>query len=351
MAEVELISPHLIDRIQQNVTAAAETGQGPSRPESLDLGERTRRMDNRAPFVITCDSFARLGRFIVLWANPSTWQWSMKQRGTVQKTRGGSIVHIWRDRVRPTYFDEPEVTMTFQSGNIIPIRTLRKRIRGGMEVVSEADKRTFNAATGNAGTSAVGSTSVTTIPPGLLNFYEFVEMLDEPKILDDGSMNFVSIIASTPMFPQLVLKGYFNPEGLSWSENDQEPNAFDWTSQFTVVHTYPAINSGRRLRAVFEQLSGKSPVGMILTDRNGRRLDLSRNPDQTSTGRASNRSAEPRGATDTQRYHPPNGVNPTGGRAQDVAWRDAAARDGRISADNPLGDLRPGQTIDDLPLP
>jgi hypothetical protein len=342
MAEVAQIQPHLVDWVRERTMAASNSLRA-VHPESMDLGERNRRVDGRSPFVVTCDSFARQGRFIVLWASPSTWQWTLKQRGTVQKTRAGSVVHIWRDRVRPTYYDEAEVNMTFQSGNIIPIRTLRKRSRGGVETVQESLRGSV--------ANPAGFDSITTIPPGLLNFYEFVEMLDEPKILDTGSMNFVSIIASTPMFPQLVLKGFFNPEGVSWSESKDDPNDFEWSAQFTVTQTFPAINSGRRLRSTFEQLSGKSVIGNVLVGPTGRRLNINGTPDMSASGRASSSATDPRGATDTQRYHPPGGVNPTGGRAQDVAWRNSAVNSGRISADNPLGDLRPGQTVDDLPLP
>lgn len=289
MAEVAELSPYLLDYVRQRGQAAINNAEGPTRPESLDLGERTRRIDVRAPFVLTCDSFARAGRYIVLWCNPSSWQWSLKQRGTVQKTRGGSVKHMWRDRTRPTYFDEAEVNITFQSGNIIPIRTRRTLTPGSTETVEEVNNisqranrpkgETFvNAGKVKASMNGAGEL-VTTIPPGLLNFYEFIEMMDEPIALDDGSPNYITIIASTPMFPQLVIKCFANPDGLQWAENDQEPNSFDWTQAFTIISTYPELNSGQKLRSMFESMSGKSAVNSVLVDHRGLRRDAEGNVD------------------------------------------------------------------------
>lgn len=287
MAEVEQISPYLVDYIRQRTTAAINNASNVARPESLDLGERTRRIDVRAPFVLTVDSFARTGRYIVLWANPTTWQWSIKQRGTIQKTRGGSVRHMWRDRLRRTYFDEPEVNITFQTGNLIPIRTRRTLNPSSTEVVVEADgskrQRLVNAEKAKASIGGSGET-VTTIPPGLLNFYEFFEMIDEPTTLDDGSMNYTTIIASTTMFPQLVLKGFFNPDSLSFAETAEDPNNVEWTCAFTVTSTYPEITSSRKLRAVFESMSGKSSVNMVLMDKRGLRRDSEGNVDINRPG-------------------------------------------------------------------
>ena len=51
---------------------------------------------------------------IVWYANPKSVDWTINQRGSEAKTKSGTVLHIWRDRLRRTDFDDPKINITFQ---------------------------------------------------------------------------------------------------------------------------------------------------------------------------------------------------------------------------------------------
>jgi hypothetical protein len=180
---------------------------------------------------------------------------------------------------------------------------------------------------------AAGYDSVVTIPPGLLNYYEFLELLDERKILDTGSVNHVSIIASTPAFPQILIKGYFDPEGTSLTENAEDPNNFEWSAKFIVSSTYPAFNSATKLRALFQQMTGKSTVGRVIVDPSGLRRDSFGNIMTGAEATAAiRRSLSIPNPQSDLLHRPPPGVDPRGSSPADVSWR--SSRTGTLPADS-----------------
>lgn len=170
----------------------------------------------RVPLIMTTEVMAHQGRYLVFWAGPESVQWHFRQRGALQETRGGIIQHYFKDSRRNTYFDEPEVQFTLQSGNIMPVRMTK------------------------SGPSVV-------IPFGLLNLYEFIELLDQKKAIADGRSNYVYILYSSNVFPRIILRGFFTPDGLSFSESANEGAEVKWTSTFRVVGTYPKFQSAYSL--------------------------------------------------------------------------------------------------------
>lgn len=256
MPEVTQINPTLMTRIIERLQQSTSGSGSSLRPEQQDLGEWNRGREHQ-PFVLTTDESARLGNYLVFWANPSQWGWTMNQRGMLQKTRGGTVAHMWRSRLRPTYYDEIALTISFQSGNVMPIRLIQPGL--GSQALSSADRALGVTAGGAADTVQIVT------PPGLLNFYEYLEIKDERKILDTGQPNFVSIIACSPVFPQIVLKGYFNPEGFSFSESADDIGSVQWEDSFTILHTYPELRASQ-LRSVFEAFSGQDAITQVLRD-------------------------------------------------------------------------------------
>lgn len=172
----------------------------------------------RNAWVMSCQSWldissdARNPRYLVLRCNPSEVQWRAPQRAQEQKTHNGTILHVWRDPVRRTYFDELQLSINFQAGNIMPMET---------------------------------GTSDLKIPPGLHNFYTFLELVDEQKIISTGDgfgqTNFVYIWYNSLIFPQITLAGLFTPEGPSWTDGSQDPANMTWSANFTVYHSYPEM--------------------------------------------------------------------------------------------------------------
>lgn len=192
---------------------------------------------NGTPLVITTESMAADGRYIVFWSGPSNTQWSFPMRGAEQQTRSGTIYHSWRNGSRDSFFDEPSVSFTFQAGNIMPVR-----IRGTEAVRS--DGKVLEAIS---------------LPGGLLDFYEFFELLNQPKILSDGRPNFVFIAYHSLVYPEIFLRGFFTPEGLSFTDDSQNPAGLTWTSTFKVRSTEPpfwdAVQLVSSWRSAFSSLA------------------------------------------------------------------------------------------------
>lgn len=201
-----------------------------------ESGDRARGLAGRntaarIPLLMTTEVMAQQNRYIAFWCSPESVQWSLKLRGAIQETRGGMIQHYWRDNRRNTFFDEPEVTFTFQSGNILPVR--------------------HRQGTNPDGTQAESLS----LPIGLLNLYEFIELLDQPKVMADGRTNYVYILYSSLMFPKIVLRGFFLPDtGTNFTESAQDNAEVKWSGTFRVAGSYPTFNSADSLAMTWRQV-------------------------------------------------------------------------------------------------
>lgn len=185
----------------------------------------------RIPVMLTTEEMASQNRYLVFWSNPDSVQWNLRMRGTVQETRGGLIQHYHKDAKRNTFFDEPEMNITFQTGNIMPIRV------------------TAEAPNGNTRFGDLGvNNTITYMPHGLLNLYEFIELLDQKKVMADGRTNYVYMLYSSLVFPKIVLRGFFPPDAaMSFQEAAMENAEVKWSTTFRVVGSYPKFNSANSL--------------------------------------------------------------------------------------------------------
>ncbi len=190
----------------------------------------------RIPLILTTEEMASQGRYIVFWAGADSVAWNFKLRGTVQETRTGTIQHYFKDSKRNTFFDEPEAQFQFQSGNIMAARF------------------TKNPSARNPPSGPQANTLVQ-LPLGLMNFYEFMEILDQRKVLSDGRTNFVYIMYSSMTFPRMILRGFFMPEqGVSFTENADGGAEIKWSATFKVVSTYPKFQSAQSLASTWREL-------------------------------------------------------------------------------------------------
>lgn len=175
------------------------------------------------PMIMTTDYQISLNnskdsKYILFWAGSQNTVWSFKQRGAQQQSRTGHIFHYWRDDKRETFFDDPTVTFTFQSGNIMPLR------------ITSTD-------------------SVVALPPGLLDYYDFFYFLDEKKILSDGRPNYINIIYHSLLYPAILLRGFFEPEtGFSITESADNPAQFTWSSTFRIRDSNPRFYNAEELK-------------------------------------------------------------------------------------------------------
>lgn len=195
--------------------------QSRNRAPSAGLTNREKALA-RAPIIITCENWIAYGRYIILWVNPSSVQWHFKMRGMEQQTRSGYIQHYWRSVERSTFFDEPEIDITFQTGNILPVRLYES--------------------------SWGGSSTVSYMPPGLLDYYDFFDLLDDKKILSDGRPNSVYILYHSLLYPSITLRGFFKPDaGITITDDAEHPSGHTWTSTFRIRASNPPFYRSNEL--------------------------------------------------------------------------------------------------------
>jgi hypothetical protein len=163
--------------------------------------------------------------------NPSDVSWSMPQRSVEQKTKAGTVLHVWNDQTRNSYYDEPTLTFNLQSGNILPTRSILEP-RGS-------------------------------ITEGLNNFYEFMSLVDEVKVLDDGRANLCYIDYNSLIFPKIRLWGFWQPTGISFADsaaNHAQVN--NWSASFTVYKSFPEL--GRTIATNNQSITNGSLAGSTL---------------------------------------------------------------------------------------
>jgi len=172
--------------------------------------------------------------------NPSEITWSMAQRSTTTKTLIGTVLHVWPNAGRNTFFDEARISMNLQSGNLIPVR-----INGGEFEPSG----------------------------GIANFYDFMQLVDAPKLtVGDNNQppraNLVSIQYRSKIFPKLTLLGMFDPVGIKFTDTSTDNQITGWSADFIVYDTIPKMSSfngqsqNPLLESMFGDLKNKYPLSL-----------------------------------------------------------------------------------------
>lgn len=160
------------------------------------------------------------------WVNPSECQWKIATRTTIEKISGGIVHHEWpqtgmygsNSSFTTSRFDQPLLSFTFQSGIITP---------GGYNDIM----------------SGVANSDAP--PPGLGNFFDFLELLDQPDVTESGAPNYINLIYVTPIFGNrgIWLQGFFTEEGVSWTDSAENPNQISsWGASFMILNSQPSLS-------------------------------------------------------------------------------------------------------------
>lgn len=166
----------------------------------------------------------------LIWkANPKSVSWQISQRGVESKNKSGTVLHIWRDRNRKTDYDDPKITIQFQSGSILP---------------AAADE-----------TLTTGEPQERTSSGGINNFYQFLNLVDRAKIAPNGQANLIHILYRSRIFPSLILTGFFDPQMVvQFSDESQSPLTVNsWQATFTIYNTIPKLNDSVELLGIFQR--------------------------------------------------------------------------------------------------
>lgn len=242
----------LVNSLNKISSDAIQGGQGDTNLGKAGSGVNARAQQNgvrRTPWIMsTTEWLTGNPPKALLWAsNPGDVSWTMAQRSTHSKNLFGTVLHVWPDNYRDTFYDELRLTFNLQSGNIMPLFV------------------------GNS-SSTLSNSSNWQIAPGLANFYDFMLLVDAPKLTasatpgPDGKpstrANLVSIQYASNLFPSLTLLGMFEPSGIRFTDSSNNPNMVSsWTADFLVYDTYP------RLSDYSGQASNASLLSKWLDDR------------------------------------------------------------------------------------
>ena len=187
----------------------------------------------RIPFVLDCVKWRQetIKRKLVFKCNPSDVNFSFPLRGATQKVKIGMVFYWWKNAIRNSHFDVPVVTFTFQSGNVVPMR-------------------------GN-------NPDTLYIPEGVDNYYEYMSLIDEDRMLSDGTPNFVYIQHNSAIFPSLQLTGFFDPSRETTVKETAGDGHFSWEGAFFVHDSTPAFNSGnfaQQFKTIFTNSATYNPA-------------------------------------------------------------------------------------------
>jgi len=237
-------------------------------PESLqaayDLSAQANRLfidrpypDERIPTVVTTEAHLlddNTERIIQCWINPSQTQWAPTLRAARQKTHGGGVRYTWprSDKAgggkhkskNSVYWDVFPVTFTFQTGNIKPESYVS--LAGASQQVSGSIMSRMAAYVGGERV-----TEESKVPPGLDDFYLFLNLLNEDPMLSNGRDNWAVVMHNSHVFPSIMLKGWWDEGSVSWPENQEDGWGLQWTAILEVHQTTPRIWDVDGLRQVY----------------------------------------------------------------------------------------------------
>lgn len=230
-SNTEVEPPVVGGRSTKTVTAAPRLGASASQtpPQPVDPATSDRN-DGRKPYggqtngtervgtVLTSDLWREQNRALTLHAGPSDANWTLGLRSTDEEIAAGHVRFAHARQAtgsrgsRSTFLDFPKVSFTFQAGNILPLF------------------RELNEAS---------------VPYGLEDFYAMTELLDQPPLIpsgpNEGKHNYVWIFYTSLILPQAVLRGYFEPGGMSWNDDAEAPTTLTWPMEFIVHEMSPGF--------------------------------------------------------------------------------------------------------------
>jgi hypothetical protein len=224
---------------------------------------------SRIPMAITCTEWLSRQKLIVLYVNPNSVAWSMSKRETVTKTAAGAIRNSWPNRYRGTYFDEPMLTITFQTGNIMPGAGVPNSLFGKRSPVkliyANGLEGVANALADRKDDAIAAMLRSPPIPPGLQNFYDFMDLVNQPILTGDNRENRHIIFYRTRVFPRMRIEGFFTGEPTAFTEtSDGNANRLQWTANFMVYRTTPRFWSSAELRRAYVDEVHKSLMPELL---------------------------------------------------------------------------------------
>lgn len=194
----------------------------------------------RVGTILTSDLWREQNRALTLHAGPSSANWTLALRATDDEIRAGHVrfaqarQSVGSRGSRSTFLDFPKVGFEFQAGNILPI---------------------------------FGELNEAAVPYGLEDFYAMTELLDQPPLIpsgpSEGKHNYVWIFYTSLQLPQAVLKGYFDPGGMTWTDDAEQPTTLTWPMDFIVHEMSPEFGLTSDLANAYTSFMRDNPKVIV----------------------------------------------------------------------------------------
>jgi hypothetical protein len=239
-------------------------------PEAVTPQETPQRVKSgsytkvRIPWELTTTRRLALGLpSILFYVNPSSVRFNLQLTQSLDQVQRGWFMTIWKDYDgEPNFFSMLRMNFTFQSSNILPETYSNPTVATTFDGKNDlASIQSDNTAKQDYIESGGGSSYDGNIPPGLRNFYDILDLLNENRIINiqdeadwqdsnvtdvskslkayDGEPNYVLLKISTRIFPKMWCMGFIE-NGLDWSENAINPLEFEVPISFVAFKTDPA---------------------------------------------------------------------------------------------------------------
>jgi hypothetical protein len=172
---------------------------------------------------------------IQFFVNPSKVSIGSEYVEALEFVQRGNFYTRWRSMTDKRAFPNLSLQFTFQSSNILP-ETYSSEYTTSTEEFVPVDGREAPSLV-----RTFSSDVSFTTPPGIENFYDILEILNQPTTIDNdllpnqsietkkfwyGQPNFVILRLSTRTFPLMTVKGFFQ-QGWSLEESAENPLSFD----------------------------------------------------------------------------------------------------------------------------
>jgi len=173
----------------------------PSNRRAWTLTTSSRKANNESP--------------MKFYVNPGQYTMDTPIRQSVVQAKGGPVVHNFRDPKRGnSNLGFTTMSIDFSSGSILPRPS--------------------------------ADSSYAEVPEGLLNWIEYLKIIQEDTVYRDTSDNTIKpnnaiLTINTLMFPNLEIEGTFI-ENVSHSENSDDPTQIQsWSGKLLIRKTTPAL--------------------------------------------------------------------------------------------------------------
>lgn len=158
-----------------------------------------------------------------MWVNPSSVSIDFNQRRSKQDTIGGFVISEFKGG--RNNFRTPTIQLSCQTGNIMPFA-------GAGDKIEQGDIQ---------------------VQPGLRNLYDFLELIGTSVQLEDGAPNYITFLLRTYTMPNVLVRGFFDPDSAYQIEDDAENiNGKKYTISFLVVATEPKITDATSMISLFK---------------------------------------------------------------------------------------------------